>query len=53
MIIDRLVDQGHSVFGVEISTGAASGIFSDAGLSPKVTSVNNNLTLYEVVCVCV
>ncbi|XP_065891481.1 probable thiopurine S-methyltransferase [Dysidea avara] len=42
-----LVDQGHSVVGVEISTGAASGIFSDAGLSPKVTLVNSNLTLYE------
>ncbi|XP_065891480.1 probable thiopurine S-methyltransferase isoform X2 [Dysidea avara] len=42
-----LVDQGHSVVGVEIYTGAVSGIFSDAGLSPKVTSPNNNLTLYE------
>ena len=44
----RLVDQGHNVVGVEIYAGAVEGIFSDAGLSPKVTSVNNNLTLYEV-----
>jgi len=44
----RLVDQGYSVVGVEIYAGAISDIFSDAGLSPKVTSVNNNLTLYEV-----
>jgi len=36
------------VVGVEIYGGAVSGIFSDAGLSPEVTSVNNNLTLYEV-----
>ena len=51
LFIYRLVDQGHSVVGVEIYEGAVSGIFSDAGLSPKVTSVNNNLTLYEVECV--
>jgi len=47
----RLVDQGHSVVGIEIYAGAVEGIFTDAGLSPKVTSVNNNLTLYEVECV--
>jgi len=47
----RLVDQVHSVVGVEIYAGAVGGIFSDAGLSPKVTSVNNSLTLYEVECV--
>ena len=47
----RLVDQGHIVVGVEIYVGAVDGIFSDAGLSPKVTSVNNDLTLYEVECV--
>jgi len=47
----RLVDQGHSVVGVDIYPGAISGMFSDAGLSPKVTSVNDNLTLYEVECV--
>jgi len=44
----RLVDQGHSVVGIEVYAGAVTGIFSDAGLSPKVTSVNDNLTLYEV-----
>ena len=47
----RLVDQGHSVVGIEIYAGAVESVFSDAGLSPKVTSVNNNLTLYEVECV--
>jgi len=39
------------VVGVEIYSEAVSGIFSDAGLSPRVTSVNNNLILYEVECV--
>jgi len=47
----RLVDQGHSVVGVDIYPEAISGMFPDAGLSPKVTSVNDNLTLYEVECV--
>ena len=52
MWLYRLVDQGHSVVGVEIYSGAVSGIFSDAGLSPKVTtSANNNVTIYEVECV--
>jgi len=50
LLMCRLVDQGHSVVGIEIYAGAVEGIFSDAGLSPKVTSVNNNLTLYEVEC---
>jgi len=36
------------VVGVEIYAGAVTALFSDAGLSPDVTSVNNNLTLYEV-----
>ena len=44
----RLVDQGHTVVGNEIYAGAVEGIFSDAGLSPKVTKVNDSLTLYEV-----
>jgi len=48
LLMYRLVDQGHSVVGVEIYAGAVSDIFSDAGLSPEVTSVNNNLKLYEV-----
>jgi len=50
LLMCRLVDQGHSVVGIEIYAGAVEGIFSDTGLSPKVTSVNN-LTLYEVECV--
>ena len=51
LLMYRLVDQVHSVVGVEIYAGAVGGIFSDAGLSPKVTSVNDSLTLYEVECV--
>ena len=46
--IYRLVDKGHKVFGVEISEKAVSELFSDAGLSPKVTPIGNNSTLYEV-----
>ena len=46
--IFRLADKGHKVFGVEISEQAVSEIFTDAGLSAKVTPVGNDSTLYEV-----
>ena len=44
----RLADKGHKVFGVEIHEQAVSEIFTDAGLSAKVTPVGNDSTLYEV-----
>ena len=44
----RLADKEYKVFGVDISKQAVSEIFTDAGLSAKVTPVGNDSTLYEV-----
>ena len=44
----RLVDKGYKVFGAEVSEQAVSEIFTDAGLTAKVTPVGNDSTLYEV-----
>ena len=48
VIYYRLVDEGHKVFGVEISDMAVKELFKDADLSPKLTTVDSNFTLYEV-----
>ena len=36
------------MFGVDVSEQAVSEIFTDAGLSAKVTPVGSDSTLYEV-----
>ena len=36
------------MFGVEISDEAVTGLFTDVSLSPKVTPIGSNSTLYEV-----
>ena len=48
VIYYRLVDEGHKVFGVEISDMAVRELFKDADLSPTLTTVESNFTLYEV-----
>ena len=44
----RLADKGYKVFGAEISEQAASKVFTEAGLSAKVTPIGNDSKLYEV-----
>ena len=47
----RLADKGYEVFGAEASEQAVSEIFTEAGLSAKVTPVGNDSKLYEVLYV--